>query len=375
MSNWTKPHEVNDKISINNARTTINLLTRPLIEIKKNFEDNIKLCQDKKNEIEMSKANIEELRKTLFIPHEEIEQIDMDAPATVCGDKNCCFVSTINGNTMIKYEQKCHSACCLENIEHKIFGDQSLLECEAFRKTVKIGAPKWADKNQFIKDQNLKRIVGNRAFGVPVKVERSENCFQCGHSYQTHLYIRYETGVVRREIRNESVYQSITTREETKKAQENMISALEERISNFQNERNRIKTYIVKFTVFLNKNAITSFNDAYEEYVLYLIKSGAREKEDLELVLKEHREEKEEYQRILDQNVNTEVESEISAERINSCIEELFKMEFSGELIRNGLTLQKNSLAKERTLKEITHNIRKKGDRIVEWIENIFHSL
>ena len=63
-----EPHNVKDTISINKARTTILLLTKPLGDIAKFIDENVKACEIRKKKIFEWEGDIRDLEKELYIP-------------------------------------------------------------------------------------------------------------------------------------------------------------------------------------------------------------------------------------------------------------------------------------------------------------------
>ena len=369
-----RPHQVQDTISINNVRNTINLITVPMIEIKKNIEDNIVVCKNHKKEIEEFQGTIEELADQLYIPVEELEQVQLDAPITVCGDNECLSFITVNNETRTNYKQKCHSPCYLEEDDNKIIGNKGLLKCRAFYRTKRTGEPGWFDKDTFLKDSKVhkKNYGGEVAWGYNVHKESSENCFECGHTYQAHLHIRYETKVVSKKLRDDSVHQKIITKEQVKDVKKLFVEILEGRIFEMNEEIQILKKAVIKFTHFLAENAITPYNDAYEEYIYYLIETRTGDRSQLQLYLEEHKEEKEAFKRILSDKTQNKKISEMSPESINSYFDELFKLKFSGPKIEQGLNLQRQSIAKEKPLGEFKHRVKRMNRQMKSWFKKIF---
>ena len=117
-----KPHKVKETLSVNNARSNISLLTKPLAEITRNIYENINLCNIQKQKIQECEGDIEKLIDNLFIPMRDIISRPLDKPITVCGESECCIKRRIHGIEKFHYKQLCHSPCFLKFDDHNIIG-------------------------------------------------------------------------------------------------------------------------------------------------------------------------------------------------------------------------------------------------------------
>ena len=219
----------------------------------------------------------------------------------------------------------------------------------------------WLDKDGFISDLgDLNVNDAGKVWGHYCKEEKSENCFECGHSYKYHVHTRYDFYVYDVKEELPEVKDKIINEEEGKALKEMYLAELEDRIASLEKERDMLKKYMVRFTYFLSQNSITIFNDAYAEYVNHLITTGTGDPEYHKSNLREHILEKEAFEQTLkSENLNNK-ESEISVKSINGYIEELFNLQFSGPMIKNGLQVQKESCAEDRQFTEVQHTIVKK---------------
>ena len=160
-------------------------------------------------------GQVEELIPKLMIPIEDIDQTQLDHPRTVCGHRKCSRKVTVNGVTKTDYKQICHENCSLKDVTVEVIGDERIRYCWAFK-------------------------CGKTSF-----------CRQCKHTFLTHLHIRYDTTLVARELRDESVQQKITNNEEAKKAVEKFIENLNLRIGEMVVEKNSITECLVRFAELL----------------------------------------------------------------------------------------------------------------------------
>ncbi|CAG2166575.1 unnamed protein product [Oppiella nova] len=265
------PHRVMDTLSLNNAKQNILLLTKPLADIAKNISDNVKQCERHKKRIHEFTGDINDLEKELYIPSVDIETDPLEHPKTVCSDKDCCTQENINGTIKFHYKTDCHSPCYLDNSDGNIIGNQGLLDCLAFNEYEEIREPEWVVPTNVLPDQNITLNDEGKAFLRLVRRIKSETCNKCKHSYQSHLHINYETRLVNKQVRDETKYQRITTAQEASEAQQAQIMELEVKIKELTDENTIITKCMAKFACFLKNNALTPFNDAFEDYVNLLI--------------------------------------------------------------------------------------------------------
>ncbi|XP_054165565.1 uncharacterized protein LOC128963114 [Oppia nitens] len=315
-----KPHNVKETLSVNEAKRTIKLLTQPLADITENIADNIKTCEIRKENIKQFNGNIEDLKRELYIPVIEIESKPLDYPMTVCEDKDCVEIVVIDGQSFKHYRQLCHEHCYLDIDDGNVIGNVGILGCVAF---------------------------GNR----------DNNCRYCRHSYMTHLHVRYETRKVNSERRDEFKSNIITDKQKAMEAQQEMVKELADRQIEFENESKVINECMAEFAAFLKHNALTPFNDAFEDYVKHLIRveehnlalipgesSSRQSVEQLESLLKQYQHEK---NVIIDSmEKNGDNYSAVTLDDIDKCLNKLYSLPINGQKIQQMIKMQLNIVDK-----------------------------
>ncbi|XP_054165543.1 uncharacterized protein LOC128963095 isoform X2 [Oppia nitens] len=347
-----KPHNVRDTLSINETKRTIKLLTQPLADITENIADNIKKCQIQTEKILQFRGNIEELKRELYIPVVEIESKPLDHPMTVCSDNNCCELMNINGQVVKHYRQVCHNKCYLEYDDGNVVGNEGLLDCQAFNEYKLI-------RTKFIKPENAKLYPDqNKTITVDpetglMKVNKSkrikyDNCQQCGHSYETHLHIKYKTRKVESKRRDESKYNMLNNNKKAIKAQKEIVEELTDRQLEYENETKIITDCMAKFAAFLKLNAMTPFNDAFEDYVKHLIRveeynislvpgESRQSVDQLKSILKQYQHERDIILKSMIKGVNY---CTVNLEDIDNCLNNLYKLPINGHKIQELLNMQ-----------------------------------
>ncbi|KAF0508682.1 p-loop containing nucleoside triphosphate hydrolase [Gigaspora margarita] len=212
-----EPHEIIDTISLNNARQTVLLLREPLAEIDRNIQENIVETEKLKEEIQRADLSNEELIKKLYIPHIELKIILLERPKVVCKNIYCQVYNSDTSTCHVKWKKL--NIYMLENKGAMMFG-----ECKS------CGCPAKKHKVSFYESETeySKKIDNN------IENEISESTIDQIHK-QDH------------------------------------IEVLQGKINQLKEQQNTINEIVTKFTQFLMQNAIAVFNDAYVEYLDYII--------------------------------------------------------------------------------------------------------
>ncbi|KAK9717876.1 Ankyrin repeats (3 copies) [Popillia japonica] len=233
-----QPHNIQETISLNEARRLILRLSIPLAEIAELIENNIQR-NNRYNEI-LSKGSksIDELKKYLMVPRIGLHIIALDYPMTICTNQKCVETIQIEDTTKKNYKQICHEKCSLSGVQKEVIGDLRLMNCGAMTN----------EHNATI----CKHV-------------------SCGHSFGEHMHIYYKTEPYNYETENENVARKIQENTIGMQDIKNKISKLNERNGEYRNEMEIIQKSMAKFAHFLKNNAITPYNDTHQKYIEYLI--------------------------------------------------------------------------------------------------------
>ncbi|RIB14169.1 hypothetical protein C2G38_2096597, partial [Gigaspora rosea] len=212
-----EPHEILDTISLNNARQTVLLLREPLADIERNIQENIVETEKLKEEIQRADLSNEELIKRLYVPHIELKIIPLERPRVVCKNISC---QVYNSDT-----STCHV--------------------------------KWKKLNIFMLENK-----GAMMFG---------NCKSCGCTAKKHKINFYESETEYKKKIDKNIENEISESKIDQIKKQNHIEELQEKINQLKEQQNTIGEIITQFTQFLMQNAIAAFNDAYVEYLDYII--------------------------------------------------------------------------------------------------------
>ena len=81
-------HKVKETVTLNESRSLIMDLCKPIAEISQNIQLNSELAQDRKQELAANELSINELKDKLNIPQVNLEPESLDYPRTVCTQSN-----------------------------------------------------------------------------------------------------------------------------------------------------------------------------------------------------------------------------------------------------------------------------------------------
>ncbi len=316
------PHRTKNTLSLNDARRLIVNLTKPIADISQNIQTNIRVLEDKKEEIENSEKSIEELAENLYIPAIKINRRDLDYPRTVCTSDSCVdFISIEGTNESQKhYKTHCHEHCHLTGISTDIINNPELRGCAAMN---------------------------------------SEGyCTECGCHWTKHMHIEYETYQVLEKVIDKATEGKIKSKKDAQRKILAHIKELQERVDKLKREQEKITLASAKFACFLKQNAITPYNDALASYLEHLISEEEQKvniggkNETLE-GLKKMKKEYDEQVKVLESAMGDgNKENKITLDDIKKLEKELLSMEISGDDLKNIIEGSEVAKSNNRNYKE-----------------------
>ncbi|KAG4073896.1 hypothetical protein HA402_014101 [Bradysia odoriphaga] len=335
-----KPHLVQDTISINDIRTKILNLRKPIALIAENISNEIRMCEKHEKKIEEFTGDIEELEKELYTPALDIKSRLLEHPITVCSHPDCCEKKSCGSTTKVHYKSVCHKPCYLKKSDGNIIGDSGLLDCQAFNKYKNVGEGNWHDPKTFVPDSPLPMNSEGLVYGYDCIRVKSENCFTCNHPYQIHLTINYETEIVTRKIRDENKFERIETSLCGIDKRKNQIARIKAKVDVIKEELRFITECSAYFARFLMNNTITPFNDALEDYIKCCIANEEKENKD-SAVVKGYQDMLDAYNREKETIEKLSKEScDLSSGKIDDKIGQLFKLKTYGQVIKHHMDLE-----------------------------------
>ncbi|KIW82175.1 hypothetical protein Z517_05202 [Fonsecaea pedrosoi CBS 271.37] len=231
-----EPHQVENTLSLNEARRLILQLTKPMAEIAQKINDTIELNQRDNELLRNSKLSKDEMLKKLDVKQNSVVFSPVTRPKTVCTNARCIKkVDTPgpNGEDTV-HKVLCHNPCCLTNVPVEKVGTPELVRCAAFA--------------------------------------GSQHCKGCRHHWTEHKHILYEHKETKRTIKDPKVEMLLQENAKVTTIIEAAIKAKEATVAEFKREHKEIQKAAVQFSLWLKHHSITPYNDATLEYLDHLIK-------------------------------------------------------------------------------------------------------
>ncbi|GAB6029627.1 hypothetical protein CHUAL_005365 [Chamberlinius hualienensis] len=305
------PHNIQDTLSVNQARDAIFNLSRPLSEIAKNIQQNLQVLNQRKQYIQDCQNDAEKLKDQLYMPTVTLEIKELDQPRTVCTGENCREPYQMGSNIAYHYPIRCHDPCYLQEVPRDVVGDEALRHCWCINQSTAI-------------------------------------CHQCDCHYSKHMQIYYESEKKQTNVVDQNIQSQLDTKEGTLEAAEEFVQKLEEEIKKYEAEERFLTEYTAKLAVFLKQNAMVVRNDSFKEYVTEQIeneKSLAQKGSDNAEVIKGLQNMLSRYEiekGILDRALTDDHSSErVTAKDVENIISQLSKMKISGLAFKTAYKAQK----------------------------------
>ena len=200
----SKPHQVKDTISLNDARRVILALSRPLNEFAEEIQRNIKHFEEQKKKASAFGSEAQRFAKSLLFDGVTIQHQTLDRPRTVCTEDSCVEYVEIGPDKIRQkdYKTHCHPQCYLEMVSVGTVGEEGLKYCAAMHHDV---------------------------------------CKNCHHSFVVHMHIEYDLiRTKKRFISNDVQDQIKNIRSEKGKAEAEM-KEVENLIKELREENSRLR--------------------------------------------------------------------------------------------------------------------------------------
>ncbi|CAF3719844.1 unnamed protein product [Rotaria sp. Silwood1] len=212
-------HATRDTLSLNEAQQLIRKLSRPIGEISTLIQENLQLAEQHKKNIMSNRSPTPQI-----LLQKDAEIIPLGYPRTVCTNKKCTKVITINGIEKVDYTSHCHPHCYLNGVEQEIIGHEKLKDCASMNKSL-------------------------------------DACQRCGCIRKEHMHITYE---VRKFITNIEM--------NSQNKIQSPLDGIEQRIKDLKTEQEAIIKVCTQLTQFLRVNALNPVNDDILEYIEHFIR-------------------------------------------------------------------------------------------------------
>ncbi|RVD82096.1 uncharacterized protein DFL_006532 [Arthrobotrys flagrans] len=233
------PHQVKGTLSLNESRRVISRLTKPMAEIAQVIKASVAVNEDRTRDLSEKELDRGALEQKLLVEKIVLTASPLDMPRTVCGNTNCIEVADVHENDRgVKktiYKTFCHNPCYLQNVRPDTVNDPELRSCSAFGGT-------------------------------------GSNCRKCGHLWYEHLHIMYELRETLVEMKDPRIEQALKESLNDIDLKRMAIEQKDKTIAEFKDEHKQIQEAAVHFSIFLERNSITPYNDSMLEYLDLLIK-------------------------------------------------------------------------------------------------------
>ena len=121
--------ETSETLSLNEAQILIRRLARPVAEISRLIQENIQLAEQHKNDIFTNRTSTPGI-----LSQTDAKVVPLGHPRTVCTNKKCIKIITVNGQPNVEYASHCHPHCLLTDVRQEAIGHESLKNCDAMDK-------------------------------------------------------------------------------------------------------------------------------------------------------------------------------------------------------------------------------------------------
>jgi GTP-binding protein EngB required for normal cell division len=324
-------HKVKETVTLNEARSLIMELCKPIAEISQNIQLNIRLAQDKIQELKAHELSIDELKDKLNIPQVDLEPQSLDYPRTVCTQLKCTKAVKFNNIVKTDYVTHCHPRCYLKGVATDTINNSALRSCQAM------------------------------ANGI---------CKVCGCSWTAHMHITYENKQVLKNVIDQNVQKMIGEKAHTCEVVSAAIDNCVCRINELKAEQKVIIEISAKFAHFTRKNAIAVFNDDLEIYLEHLIKEeeGKRsfDAQNSSIIdgLIDMKNNYKEQQRIFNEAASNDMGyNEVELSDISDLIKGLYTLKHNGATLKRIVDELRNGKCRALKFTEKQHDInRKKSD-------------
>ncbi|EFO64772.1 Ankyrin repeat protein, partial [Giardia lamblia P15] len=219
---------------LNDVRRVVVSLSVPMAEIAQIIQRNIDFQNRRRDELAMLTGEENDLQERLKMEIVDYVVTMYDQPRTVC--TTCANYVDISGSRHVVFEKACHDPCYLDSdtVPAAVVGHPGLLHCAA---------------------------IGS-----------DNDCLECGHSYLEHMHTmsKAEPKVVVTD--NPQVVEKLKTASERRNVIDEEIQRAVDTREEYEHEYKIVMEISVRFTQYINKNAILNFNSSLGDYLQMQIK-------------------------------------------------------------------------------------------------------
>jgi|UniRef100_A0AC35GTK3 GTPase SAR1 family protein len=223
-----RPHTISETLSINETRTWILQLVNPTINVSEIIQANLQRLDERIQDLELTKNNIQELQRQANIPLVSIDVIPLENPQTVCTSSKCADYKIIDGRGQMFFNTICHKPCHLPLTDPYKREDEHLKNCAAFKGS-------W--------------------------------CTECKCHIKEHRRLLYEKRIVTKYLESKIAKNAITSQEDAAATKKLLISNCLQMSSDYRAELEFLMNAMAKFSLFLEQNGISYKFDMFEKHI------------------------------------------------------------------------------------------------------------
>jgi len=302
-----KPHRVCNTLSMNDARTKVVAMSRPLAEMSVAMQKNIREAKEAQVKAQLADSEAVDFEKQLHVDGVDLEYKQLGFPRTVCTHSDCIeYIAAGRDNVkQVNYRQHCHPHCGLSGVPTETVGDSRLQRCTAMAGT--------------------------------------NSCTLCSHSYNQHMHRTYDLVTVKRSFISVEVQMKIKEKKDAKGRMEAAVAEMTNLVKEFETEQKEVLRVSATYGSFLKDAAMIPYNDALGDYLDMTIKQEEEKQprlRDQDLINRLHKskrayeEEKAVIENALRQSGNR-TGFRFTPEQIEQLQKDLFKMKHFGGSLRS----------------------------------------
>lgn len=231
------PHDLDDTISLNNAKKVISELVEPIIRLTQNIEKNIAKIEKNKEKLNRASTTREDLKELVEMEVEDLEKQSTDIPKMVCTNSNCPE-NVFRGHEKASYSTVCCKPCNCYHFVDTFLDDISKTFCSAM------------------------------AFKL---FEFSFVCLRCTCKTSDHEAICYEYVKIKRKVVNENAKKLLSETNDMIEQKKRLLKNFNDQVQNMERELETIENIGAQFDYFLAANSLFSEKNYFQNCVTKLI--------------------------------------------------------------------------------------------------------
>lgn len=229
------PHEAKKTVSLNEARSFIIAITKPMAQTVDLIDRNSTEIEKARTQWKADDDEIQKVQERLHFKGFKLKRNHLNYPITVCTHQKCIAYQHIGKSKQQEtlFPQICHDHCYLKGIPSETINNRQIYYCRAMAQG---------------------------------------KCRHCRHDYRDHMHMTYTTSLVEVTFLSDDVQKEINDLKDVKDKKQKAIEELEKHNKENKEEKEVLYSCASHFGAFLKKNAMIPYNDSFSEYLNMQIK-------------------------------------------------------------------------------------------------------